>query len=638
MSQYVAAIDQGTTSSRCMIFDHDGPVVAVAQKEHQQIFPRAGWVEHDPDGDLASTPARWWRPPSPRPTSTRHDIAAVGITNQRETTVVWDRRHRQAGVQRDRLAGHAHRRTRATELAGDEGPDRYQRAHRAAAVDLFLRPEGALDPRQRRRRPGAGRGGRALLRHDRHAGSCGTSPAERHGARHRRHQRLPHDADGPADARLGRADLRRVRHPDLDAAARSAARPRSTARRSRARHAAPACRSPASSATSRPPRSGRPACRAGEAKNTYGTGNFLLLNTGTTPVPSEHGLLTTVCYRIGDAPAVYALEGSVAVTGSLVQWLRDNLGIIESAKEIEELAQTVDDNGGAYFVPAFSGLFAPRWRPDARGAIVGLTRFVNKGHLARAALEATAFQTREVIEAMRADSGVELAALKVDGGMVVNETLMQFQSDILGVPVIRPVVNETTALGAAYAAGLAVGFWASEDDIRDNWAVGQDAGNPRWTRPSANGSTASGTRRSSGPTTGSTEPAVRRRRAVATARRSARPPSRSRSTAAQRSGGPRRRRKPIRARRRRRGPRRPGAVTAVSVRVRNSSQQNIPPPTADTRTRSPNVAGDAVRERPGPGPVAGPHLSRCTASHGRPPAVRRRSAGSATSRTGPRPA
>jgi glycerol kinase len=211
----------------------------------------------------------------------------------------------------------------------------------------------------------------------------------------------------------------------------------------------------------------------GEAKNTYGTGNFLLLNTGTKPVRSEHGLLTTVCYRIGNAPAVYALEGSVAVTGSLVQWLRDNLGIIRSAGEIEALAASVPDNGGAYFVPAFSGLFAPRWRPDARGVIAGLTRFVEKGHLARAALEATAYQTREVIEAMHADSGVELSTLKVDGGMVVNELLMQFQADILGVPVVRPVVAGTTALGAAYAAGLAVGFWDSEDDIRRNWATGR---------------------------------------------------------------------------------------------------------------------------------------------------------------------
>jgi glycerol kinase len=208
----------------------------------------------------------------------------------------------------------------------------------------------------------------------------------------------------------------------------------------------------------------------GEAKNTYGTGNFVLLNTGTEKVMSKNGLLTTVCYKIGDQPTVYALEGSIAVTGSLVQWLRDNLGMISSAADIETDARSVDDNGGAYFVPAFSGLFAPHWRADARGAIVGLTRFVNKGHLARAVLEATAYQTREVIEAMNADSGVDLEVLKVDGGMVVNELLMQFQSDILNVDVVRPVVAETTALGAAYAAGLAVGYWASEDDIRQNWA------------------------------------------------------------------------------------------------------------------------------------------------------------------------
>jgi len=208
----------------------------------------------------------------------------------------------------------------------------------------------------------------------------------------------------------------------------------------------------------------------GEAKNTYGTGNFMLLNTGTEVVPSKNGLLTTVCYKIGDQATIYALEGSIAVSGSLVQWVRDNLGLITSAPEIETLAKSVDDNGGCYFVPAFSGLFAPYWRDDARGAIVGLTRYINKGHIARAVLEATAFQTKEVLDAMNADSGVDLTALKVDGGMVVNETLMQFQADILGVPVIRPVVAETTALGAAYAAGLAVGFWQSEDDIRNNWA------------------------------------------------------------------------------------------------------------------------------------------------------------------------
>jgi glycerol kinase len=209
----------------------------------------------------------------------------------------------------------------------------------------------------------------------------------------------------------------------------------------------------------------------GEAKNTYGTGNFLLLNTGTDKVRSAHGLLTTVCYRLGDAAPVYALEGSIAVTGSLVQWLRDNLGLIRDAAEIEVFAREVDDNGGAYFVPAFSGLFAPYWRPDARGAIVGLTRYVRRGHLARAALEATAFQTREVVDAMHADSGVALTSLKVDGGMVCNELLMQFQADILGVPVVRPVVAETTALGAAYAAGLAVGFWSSPDEIRERWTA-----------------------------------------------------------------------------------------------------------------------------------------------------------------------
>jgi glycerol kinase len=207
----------------------------------------------------------------------------------------------------------------------------------------------------------------------------------------------------------------------------------------------------------------------GEAKNTYGTGNFLLLNTGTEPVQSKNGLLTTVGYKIGEQDAVYCLEGAIAVTGSLVQWLRDNLGLFQSAPEIEDLARTVEDNGGAYFVPAFSGLFAPYWRSDARGAIVGLTRYVNKGHLARAVLEATAFQTKEVVDAMNADSGVELESLKVDGGMVQNDLLMQFQADILDVPVIRPQVAETTSLGAAYAAGLAVGFWGEIEDLRANW-------------------------------------------------------------------------------------------------------------------------------------------------------------------------
>ena len=215
---------------------------------------------------------------------------------------------------------------------------------------------------------------------------------------------------------------------------------------------------------------------AGEAKNTYGTGCFMLLNTGTTPVPSKSGLLTTLGYKIGDEPAVYALEGSIAITGALVQWLRDNLGLISRSSDVEALAATVEDNGGIYFVPAFSGLFAPYWRSDARGALVGMTRYVNKGHIARAALEATAYQTREVLEAMEADSGVKLAELKVDGGMTANELLMQFQADQLGVDVVRPVVAETTALGAAYAAGIAVGYWDGEQDVIDNWAEAK-----RWT-------------------------------------------------------------------------------------------------------------------------------------------------------------
>ncbi|HRL13277.1 MAG TPA: FGGY-family carbohydrate kinase, partial [Aggregatilineales bacterium] len=214
------------------------------------------------------------------------------------------------------------------------------------------------------------------------------------------------------------------------------------------------------------------ACFApGEAKNTYGTGNFMLIHTGEQIVPSKHGLLTTVAARIGTQPATYALEGSIAVTGSLVQWLRDNLGIIKDAAEVETLAQSVKDNGGVYFVPAFSGLFAPHWRTDARGVIVGMTRYVNKGHIARAALEATAYQTREILEAMNADSGVTLKTLKVDGGMIKNNLLMQFQADILGVPVVRPRVAETTCLGAAYAAGLAVGYWNDVQEMRDNWGA-----------------------------------------------------------------------------------------------------------------------------------------------------------------------
>ncbi|GAA4478531.1 glycerol kinase GlpK [Rhodococcus olei] len=466
---YVAAIDQGTTSSRCMIFDHGGHVVSSAQQEHRQIFPRAGWVEHDA-AEIWRTTREVVAAALAKKDLTRDDIVAIGITNQRETTVVWDRATGapvyNAIVWQDTRTDHL-----CEELADGQGPDRYRQATglplstyfsgpklrwildnvegvraRAEAGDLCF---GTMDSWILWNLTGGPDGGV-------HATDVTNASRTMLMNLHT----LAWDEQICADMRIPMSMLPQIR---------SSSGPYGTARERGTLGGVPVAGilGDQQAATF-----GQACLSPGEAKNTYGTGNFLLLNTGTTPVHSRHGLLTTVCYRIGEAPPVYALEGSVAVTGSLVQWLRDNLGIIDSAQEVELLAATVPDNGGTYFVPAFSGLFAPRWRPDARGAIVGLTRFVNKGHLARAALEATAFQTREVIEAAEADSGVALTSLKVDGGMVLNNTLMQFQSDILDVPVIRPVVNETTALGAAYAAGLAVGFWSSEDDIRANWEVG----------------------------------------------------------------------------------------------------------------------------------------------------------------------
>ncbi|MFD4292954.1 glycerol kinase GlpK [Rhodococcus sp. NPDC058532] len=453
-----------------MIFDHGGRVVTSAQQEHRQIFPRAGWVEHDA--------AEIWRSTREvvaaalaKKDLTRDDIAAVGITNQRETTVVWDRA---TGVPVHNAIVWQDTRTDelCERLAAGMGPDRYRKVTGLPLSTYFSGPKlrwildnvdgvrasaeagelcfGTMDSWILWNLTGGPDGG---------VHATDVTNASRTMLMDL--TTLDWDEQICADLRIPMSMLPQIRS---SSASYGTCRERGTLAGvpiagilgdQQAATFGQACLSP------------------GEAKNTYGTGNFLLLNTGTTPVHSGHGLLTTLCYRIGDAPPVYALEGSVAVTGSLVQWLRDNLGIIGSATEVEALAATVPDNGGAYIVPAFSGLFAPRWRADARGAIVGLTRFVNKGHLARAALEATAFQTREVIEAAEADSGVALTSLKVDGGMVLNETLMQFQADILDVPVIRPVVNETTALGAAYAAGLAVGFWSSEADIRANWEIGR---------------------------------------------------------------------------------------------------------------------------------------------------------------------
>lgn len=466
MNQYIAAIDQGTTSSRCMIFDHDGAVVSVAQKEHEQIFPRAGWVEQDPvalwintrevvAGALAKVDL------------TRADIAAVGITNQRETTVVWERSTGKpiynAIVWQDTRTDQL-----CVELGGDEGPDKYRDKTGLPLSTYFAGPKirwilDNVDGARAQAEAGELCFGTVdtWIVWNLTDGIHVTDVTNASRTMLMDLETLQWDESICADFGIPMSMLPEIRS---SSEVYGTGRPRGNL----AGVPVAGILGDQQAATF-----GQACLSEGEAKNTYGTGNFMLLNTGTKPVHSKHGLLTTVCYKLGEAPAVYALEGSVAVTGSLVQWLRDNLGIIQNAKDIEPLAASVDDNGGAYFVPAFSGLFAPRWRPDARGVIVGLTRFVNKGHIARAALEATAYQTREVIDAMRADSGVELSALKVDGGMVVNETLMQFQSDILGVPVIRPVVNETTALGAAYAAGLAIGYWADTDDIRNNWAVGQ---------------------------------------------------------------------------------------------------------------------------------------------------------------------
>ncbi|WP_394615518.1 glycerol kinase GlpK [Lentzea sp. JNUCC 0626] len=468
MTQYVAAIDQGTTSTRCMIFDHSGRVVSVDQKEHEQIFPRAGWVEHDPQEVWQNTRQVAAGALAKADLSTS-DIVAVGITNQRETAVVWDKNTGEPvynaivwqDTRTDKIVtelgalGGGQERYRAkvglplaTYFSGPKVRwilDNVEGAReRAEAGDLLF---GNMDTWVLWNMTGGTDGGVHV-----------TDPTNASRTMLMDLDTLQWDSSIAADMGIPMSMLPEIRSSSevygqvRERGALAGVPIAGILGDQQAATFGQACLSP------------------GEAKNTYGTGNFMLLNTGTEKVMSENGLLTTVCYKIGDAAPVYALEGSIAVTGSLVQWLRDNLGMIGSAAEIEEHARSVEDNGGAYFVPAFSGLFAPYWRSDARGAIVGLTRFVNKGHLARAVLEATAFQTREVLDAMNADSGVDLTALKVDGGMVVNELLMQFQADILGVPVIRPVVNETTALGAAYAAGLAVGFWKTEDDIRANWA------------------------------------------------------------------------------------------------------------------------------------------------------------------------
>lgn len=469
---YVLSIDQGTTSTRAMIFDHAGSVVSVDQIEHEQIFPRAGWVEHDPI-EIWENTRKVIGGALAKANLNSKNIAAVGITNQRETAVVWDRTTGQpvynAIVWQDTRTQKI-----VDRLASEEGVERYKAICGLPLATYFSGPkvtwilenvEGAREKAEAGDLIFGNTDTWVLWNLTGGADNDGVHVTDVTNASRTMLMRLEDqtwDESIAADMGIPLSMLPEIRSSS---------------------EVYGECKPGVLNGTpiagilgdQQAATFGQACLEKGTAKNTYGTGNFMLLNTGTEQVPSENGLLTTVCYKIGEEETVYALEGSIAVTGSLVQWIRDNLGMIGSAPEIEELAMKVEDNGGAYFVPAFSGLFAPHWRPDARGALVGLTRFVNRNHIARAVLESTAFQTREVLDAMNADSGVPLTELRVDGGMVVNETLMQFQADILGVDVVRPKVAETTALGAAYAAGLAVGYWTSTDEIRDNW--GEDK---RW--------------------------------------------------------------------------------------------------------------------------------------------------------------
>jgi len=469
MPKYIAAIDQGTTSTRCIIFDHNGLIQAVTQEEHAQIYPQPGWVEHDPL-------EIWQRTQqvirgvlegfSPK------DIAAVGITNQRETTVVWDKRtgkpYYKAIVWQDTRT-----KSICDELSSNGGQDRFRPQVGLPLATYFSGPKikWILDNVSGVRQ--AAESGKAIfgnidtwiiwwLTGGPDGGSHVTDVSNASRTMLMNLASLDWDIGILDELKIPRAMLPRI-VPSSDSQTWG-----------QTRHNGPfgdhipVC---GDLGDQQAALVGQTCFTEGEAKNTYGTGCFMLLNTGVQLVPSKSGLLTTLGYKFGIQPAVYALEGSIAITGALVQWLRDNLGLIEKSSDIEKLAQSVEDNGGIYFVPAFSGLFAPYWRSDARGVIVGLTRYINKGHLARAALEATAYQTREVLDAMEKDSGVALKSLKADGGMVHNDLLMQFQADVLGVPVVRPQVAETTALGAAYAAGLAVGFWDNLDDLRANWQI-----------------------------------------------------------------------------------------------------------------------------------------------------------------------
>ena len=464
MADYAAAIDQGTTSTRFMIFDHAGQVVAVDQKEHEQIFPKPGWVEHDPMEIIERT-HEVIAGALKKAGISGSDLAAVGVTNQRETTVVWERSSgkpiHNALVWQDTRTDQI-----CNELSADGGQDRFRAATGLPIATYFSGPKirWILDNVEGAR--ARAEAGELLF------GNIDTwviwniTGGPDGGA---------HVTDVTNASRTMLMDLKTLDWDDTILDAIGVPRAVLPEIRSSSQTYGEATGDLAGIPVAgdlgdqQAALFGQTCFAVGEAKNTYGTGNFLLLNTGTKAVPSKSGLITGLGYKIGDQPAAYMLEGSIAITGALVQWLRDNIGLISSSEGVEDLAKTVEDNGGVYFVPAFSGLFAPYWRSDARGVIAGLTRYVNKGHIARAVLEATAWQTKEVVEAMNADSGVALTSLKVDGGMVYNETLMQFQADVLDVPVVRPTVTETTSMGAAYAAGLAVGVWSDVETLRANW-------------------------------------------------------------------------------------------------------------------------------------------------------------------------
>ena len=473
MTKYIAAIDQGTTSTRCILFDHQGNLAWSAQREHQQIYPQPGWVEHDPL-EIWQCTQQVIQEVLDQSKVKPGDIAAISVTNQRETTLAWDRNsgkpYYNAIVWQDTRT-----RNICDRLALNGDHNRFRAKTGLPITTYFSAPKIIWLMENLPGLPAAIENGDAIF---------GTMDSWIIWWLTGGPDGGVHITDVSNASRTMLMDLQSLDWNDdilqaMNIPRRALARicPSSephfyglTTPYGPFEAALPVC---GDLGDQQAALVGQTCFNPGEAKNTYGTGCFMLLNTGQRPVNSTHGLLTTLAYKFGDQPASYALEGSIAITGALVQWMRDNLGLISHSAEIEDLAASVSDNGGIYFVPAFSGLFAPHWRADARGVIVGLTRYITKGHLARAVLEATAYQTREVLEAMHEDSDVRLANLKVDGGMVANQLLMQFQADILGVPVVRPKIAETTALGAAYAAGLATGFWNSLDDLRLNWHINQ---------------------------------------------------------------------------------------------------------------------------------------------------------------------